>query len=106
MPTVRNKITDFLSQTSSAGTGIGQVTLKTRQQVRAAQLVVASHVADASELREVLEALGICNREAKIEDVAGRRPTGTWDQTHVKLPDREPNGRPSRAAANRRRRFT
>ena len=103
MPNVRGRLPDSLSLAASASTGLGQVRPRTRDQVRVAQLVVASHVTSAGELREVLQALGICNREAKIQEVKGKRPTGTWAQTHVSLPDREPNGRPSRAAARKRR---
>ena len=103
MPTQRGRIPDSLSTAASAGTGIGQITPRPPEQIRTAQLVVASHVDDPAELREMLQALGICNREGKISQVRGKRPIGTWRQTHVKLPDREPNGRPSRAAARRRK---
>lgn len=115
------KLPDSLSTAASAGMGLGQVDPRPAGQVRAAQLVVASHVVDDPraaisdpaarvEVREVLRALGICSADARMQEIYARGPVGTRRQPSQRgLPrdhrfegEREPNGRLSRRSAGRR----
>lgn len=115
------KLPDSLSTAASAGMGLGQVKPRTAGQVRAAQLVVASHVVEDPraavgdpaarvEVREVLRALGICNADARMQEIYARGPVGTRRQPsqrnlprNHKFPgEREPNGRLSRRTDVRR----
>lgn len=114
MTRLDNRLPDSISDVSSSRMGVGQVGQRPPEQVRAAQLVVAStfmdrpdipHPADVEwEIVTVLEALGIYNREARITVLNTRPPVGTRrqpSQRHLprdhKFPgEREPNGRLSR----------
>lgn len=111
MPTTRGKaMTDTISDVSGARTGVGPVVRRTPREVRAAQRAFAATAWDhpdldgdvtESALAEVLDALGIRNREAKIDEpYQGEkrkpgRPRGYRDRDVGK---REPSGRLSRAA--------
>lgn len=99
----RRSSPDAVADVAGARTGIGGIVPKTPGQVRAAQLALASVANDPVELREVLQALGIFNRRGRVDGPAKRRTSGTIQRYGVLPTDREPSGRPSRAAARRRR---
>lgn len=116
MPSSRSNtaMSDAISDVSGARTGVGPVYTKTPDQVRAAQLVLASVAADdpraaaydsdpaaRTRLREALRALGIFNQEGYVQDARVRKLVGTGPRFGVrgaKAPGpREPSGRLSRS---------
>lgn len=100
MPKHRTQMPDTVSDVNGARVGVGPVTAMTRRQVRAAQLVVASTALGDAErepdLPEVLRALGILNREARVSPAHARPLTGL--KRRLTFDAREPSGRRSRAA--------
>lgn len=116
MPRLRTT-TDTITDVSHARSSVGPVRVLTSDQVRTAQLVVASLVADdprdaatsadpatRTRLRELLRALGIFNSEARMDEVRARpaigtvRPPGPGTRGFRAPGPREANGRLSRAA--------
>lgn len=123
MPTLRGRIPDSLSTAASAGTGLGSINPRRPSEVRSAQLVTASLLADdpreaardpakRAEVREMLEALGIFNREGRVDEARPRRLNGLrrssqpsqrgLPRDHKFAGEREPNGRLSRRLGTRR----
>lgn len=114
MPTTRGKaMTDTISDVSGARTGVGPVVRRTPREVRDAQRAFATTAWDHPELvdydqakdalTEVLDALGIRNREGKIDEpYQGEKRKPERPRGYREPGKREPSGRLSRAAAKKR----